>query len=201
MRALDLDVEPISPGGPESQRLNGETPQEYVVRLALGKTRQVAALLAGATVLGADTVVVVDGDILGKPSDACEATGMLRRLRGRAHAVVTGVTAMGGPAGRSHSIAKETRVVMRDYSDEELAAYVESGAALDKAGAYGVQDGPFHPALETHGCYLNVVGLPLCEVVPLLGEFGVQARLRPGWRPPPPCGECPLKPCGESGTP
>ena len=164
-----------------------------------GRSR-VVFQLADATVLGADTVVVVDGEILGKPSDACEATGMLRRLRGRAHSVVTGVTAMGGPAGQSRSIAKETRVVMRDYSDEEMATYVESGAALDKAGAYGVQDGSFHPALETHGCYLNVVGLPLCEVVPLLDGFGVQARLRPGWRPPRACGECPLKPCGESGT-
>ena len=139
-----------------------------------------------------DTVVVMDGEILGKPAGAEDATRMLRQLRGRSHSVVSGVTALDGASGRWLASARESRVTMREYSDQELAAYVASGGPFDKAGAYAVQDVDFHPASHVEGCYLNVVGLPLCEVATLLARLPTQARLRSDWTPPTQCVDCPL---------
>lgn len=131
-------------------------------------------------VLTADTTVLLAGRVLGKPIDTVEATVMLRSLRGRTHTVVTGV-ALGqareeqsnrhAPQIRSASMA--TRVHMRAYSDDEVAAYVASGDPLDKAGAYGVQHAAFQPVESVEGCYLTVVGLPLCAVAALMAEVGL----------------------------
>lgn len=194
MRALDIPIEVVSPGGDEeAPRCVGEDPARFVLRLSLEKARQVAALVGKGVVLGADTTVALDGQTYGKPATSAEAVRMLQILRGRAHTVVTGVTALDAESGRWVSAAKSTRVVMRHYSDEELAAYVASGEPFDKAGAYAVQDARFRPALEVDGCYLNVVGLPMCEVMGLLAALGAQARLTQGWRPPEQCRSCPLE--------
>lgn len=190
-----LSVPDVEEGGP----LPGETPADFVVRLSGEKASSVLGRMGGAggeaartVALGADTVVVLDGKVLGKPSSSSEAIDMLESLRGRTHAVVTGVTAAESWSGRRLSVSKLSHVTMRRYSYDEAAAYVESGEPFDKAGAYAVQDPDFRPAQSVEGCYLNVVGLPLCEVMELMESAAPKARLRPEWRTPPDCRECPL---------
>ncbi|MEX0762990.1 MAG: nucleoside triphosphate pyrophosphatase [Dehalococcoidia bacterium] len=164
----------VSPANVNESAVAAETPEQMAVRLAETKAASVAARRPGDIVLGADTLVVLDGQALGKPSDEAEATDMLRRLRGRSHDVITGIAVAG--ACRPVSMAEVTRVVFRAYSDVEIQEYVSSGRPLDKAGAYGIQDEPFSPAASFTGCYLNVVGLPLCAVTRLLRQAGCTAE-------------------------
>ena len=161
--------------------------------LAERKARAVAARREGGLVLGADTVVAVDGRSLGKPSDASEARAMLRQLRGRSHEVVTGVALADAASGDLSVAWRETTVTMRDYGDGEIDAYVASGEAMDKAGAYGVQDAAFSPASHVRGCYANVIGLPLCAVAGMMAEHGAAVRESARWQPPSastPCAGC-----------
>ena len=192
MEALALTLEQVTPEGEEGPPHDDETPHQFTLRLSLEKARRVVGQAGQVVVLGADTVVVLDGKVLGKPASNAEAARMLQMLRGRVHTVVTGVTALDGRSGRWLSATKSTDVKMRRYSDDELMSYVASGDPLDKAGGYAVQHEGFHPAEDIQGCYLNVVGLPLCEVVDLLDGLAVQARLRPDWQIPERCGPCPL---------
>ena len=158
------EVEETLPGGP--------TP-EAVARLAARKARAVAGRARDAVVLAADTVVVIDGDALGKPAGPEEARGMLRRLRGREHEVITGVAVVDARSGREKSVAVTSRVLMAAYSDATIDAYVASGAPLDKAGAYAIQDLGGGLVERLAGSYTNVVGLPVEETRRLLEEFGV----------------------------
>jgi len=130
---------------------------------------------AGHLVITADTTVLIDGQELGKPRDAAHARELLLTLRGRWHRVVTGVvvSAMIDGQLRLYGASCTTPVLMRDYSEEEIDAYVASGDPLDKAGAYGIQNPQFQPTARIAGCYLNVVGLPLCALVDLLARFNV----------------------------
>ncbi len=156
----------------------GEDPQDYVQRLSRAKARQVAdaaeAGQAGAVVIGADTTVVLDDDILGKPADAAEAAGMLRRLRGRTHRVLTAITVLDTASQSELDDVVTARVPMRDYGDDEIAAYVATGNPLDKAGAYAIQFRDFKPvdAAEFGDCFATVMGLPVCRVLALLLEMG-----------------------------
>ena len=143
--------------------------------LALAKARAAAAGHAAGRFIGADTVVEADGRALGKPADAEEAAETLRLLRGREHRVITALAAVDAATGREEAAHCVSRVTMRDYGDAEIAAYVASGAPFDKAGAYGVQDEAFAPAAEVRGCYLNVVGLPVCALFDLLDRVGARA--------------------------
>ena len=188
--ALDLPFEVRSSDLPEGPSHNGERPDEYVIRLSLEKAREVARSCGDATVLGADTSVVVDGTVLGKPADEGEAVRMLTLLRGREHEVITGVTVLEGPSGRAVSSSRSTHVTMRRYSDREIEEYVLSGEPMDKAGAYAVQDPDFRPASGLEGCYLNAMGLPLCDVLTLLHTLGIPARVRTDWRVPEQCVDC-----------
>jgi len=131
------------------------------------------AARGAGVVLGADTVVVLDGQVLGKPGGAGEAGAMLRRLRGREHEVITGIAAVDAGRGREASRAVVSRVLMADYSDATLDAYVASGAPLDKAGAYAIQDLGGALVARLVGSYTNVVGLPVEETRELLAGFGV----------------------------
>ncbi len=177
VEALDTSVRAISPESEEGPPLPDETPAGFVARLSTEKAEAVAREAGDAIVLGADTAVVLDGAVLGKPVDWNDATRMLRLLRGRMHSVITGLTAIDVRSARRLSTVTSTEVRMRRYSDEEIAAYVESGSPMDKAGAYAIQYKDFSPATETAGCYLNVVGLPLCEVVSTLEKLGASVRL------------------------
>ena len=148
---------------------------ELVEALAVAKARAVAQAQPGfeGLILAADTTVILDGDMLAKPRDPDEAIRMLRRLRGRMHQVATGVALYDCQTGVLDSECVTTNVWMRSYSDEEIAAYVATGDSLDKAGAYAVQHELFHPVEKVEGCYLTVVGLPLCLVTMLLSKHGL----------------------------
>ena len=143
----------------ESHR-DGESARDYVLRLAETKAR--AAAQPSETVLGADTVVVVEGRILGKPADPDEAQAMLRLLSGRTHDVLTGVCVL--HAGECRTFVELTAVTFKSLSDQEVEAYVDSGEPWDKAGAYGIQGAASKFVERIEGCYFNVVGLPIARV-------------------------------------
>jgi septum formation protein len=155
---------------PEDPR-PGEEPVGYVTRLAREKAQAAFARLAeeagdDLVVLGADTTVTVDGEILGKPEDAADAARMLRMLSGRSHRVVTGVAVV---TAQSTEVAAEvTAVRFLTISEAEIEAYVASGEPMDKAGAYGIQGRAARWIPRIEGCYFNVVGLPLALVSTLL---------------------------------
>ncbi len=153
---------------------------EAVARLAARKARAVAARVGDGVVLGADTVVVLEGEALGKPAGPEEARAMLRRLRGREHEVITGLAVIDAARGREASRAVVSRVLMARYSDATVDAYVASGAPLDKAGAYAIQDLGGALVARCTGSYTNVVGLPVEETRELLAGFGVPVSAPPG---------------------
>ena len=140
--------------------------------MALAKARAVAReVTEPAFILGADTEVVLDGHLLGKPGDAADAGRMLKALRGRVHEVITGVALVEAPAGREETAAVTTRVKMAGYSDAEIEAYVAAGEPLDKAGAYAVQGLGARLVAEVDGCFTNVVGLPVTTTRRLLERW------------------------------
>jgi septum formation protein len=158
--------------------LPGEKPLAYVSRLAQNKAQAAVRAYPGAAdfYLAADTTVA-DGDtVLGKPLDAADARRMLRQLRGRRHDGFTAL-AVYSPAGGLWQYENcLSRVSMRAYTDEEIEAYIQSGDPMDKAGAYAIQNGSFHPVTNFSDCYANVMGLPLCHLVRLMRKFGVEPR-------------------------
>ena len=159
----------VAPADLDETPLPGEAPAAYVRRLAEAKAAEVARRRPDAVVVGADTTVVVDGDILGKPADAAEATAMLARLQGRAHDVLTGV-AVAGPAGLDSAVAS-TRVWFGRMSPVEIADYVASGEPMDKAGAYAIQGLASRFIERIEGSQPNVAGLPVALVHTLLGRY------------------------------
>jgi septum formation protein len=146
--------------------LDVEDPAEYVERLAIEKARAVFAMRPGARVLGADTTVTIDGEILGKPIDAADATRMLRLLSGRPHLVHTGVALVSDRGIQSG--VDTTRVWFEVMTDEDISWYVATGEPVDRAGAYAIQGyaARFIPRIE--GSYSNVVGLPVAMVSSIL---------------------------------
>ncbi len=141
--------------------LPGEQPAAYVERLAIQKAQAVLPRSRPEhIIIGSDTTVVLDGEILGKPADEAEARQMLTRLRGRSHQVYTGIAALRVSDQTLLSDVCLTEVPMRAYSDAEIEAYIASGDPLDKAGAYGIQHPEFQPVINMQGCYASVMGLP-----------------------------------------
>jgi septum formation protein len=155
--------------------------------LAERKARAGAAAAPDAAVVGADTLVVLDGRILGKPADAEAAHATLTALRGRTHEVVSGVCVV--LDGREQSEVVTTRVTMREYTDAEIEAYVASGDPLDKSGAYAVQHPTFAPAAQVDGCLCSVVGLPLWTTRALLASVAGMETGEPSF------GRCRFCPC------
>jgi septum formation protein len=148
----------------------GETATDYVRRLALEKAHAVAAREPHAVVLGADTTVVLDGNILGKPASVDEARTMLERLSGRVHQVHTGNAAVWGERTLAH--IETTDVTFGPIETRELEHYLASGDSMDKAGAYGIQGYAARWIPRIDGCYFNVMGLPIAAVVELLQRLG-----------------------------
>ena len=146
----------------------GETPVEYAVRTAREKAESLS-VPPNTVLLGADTVVAIEGEILGKPADDNDARTMLRLLSGKMHEVITGVCLRSSEKSVCFHVA--TAVLFRDLSEEEIAAYVATGDPLDKAGAYAIQNGAAGMVRRIDGSYSNVVGLPLCEVIEALEAF------------------------------
>lgn len=161
------------PADVDERILPGEAPEQYALRVAREKA-DVAARRAGAgIVIAADTIVVLDGAILGKPADAGDAERMLGVLSGRLHHVITGLVVMDAATGRTLSRTADTRVWFRDLSPEEIRSYAASGEPLDKAGAYGIQGKGALLVRKIEGCYFNVVGLPLSLLAEMLADFGI----------------------------
>lgn len=150
---------------------HGDHPAETVCRLSEVKARAVAARHPKAIVVGADTIVALGDEVLGKPADDAEAVAMLRRLRNRPHFVYSAVTLIHPERGQATEWA-ETIVRMRDYTDEELLTYVASGDPMDKAGAYAIQSPSFHPVRHITACYASVMGLPLCHLARAFWRVG-----------------------------
>ncbi len=157
------------------------------LNVAAAKARAIAPSSASEVILAADTLVVANGELLGKPADAERACAMLGQLRGRAHMVVTGV-ALRTAAEQFWGGVVSTLVTMRHYADGEIEEYVERGEPFDKAGGYAVQDTLFRPVEKVDGCYLNVVGMPVCAVATGLTTLGLDVH-RPAIGAPP-CGYC-----------
>ena len=166
----------------EPSRLEEETPTgpadpaAFVEQAALAKAGEVAARVGDGLVLGADTVVVVGSDILGKPASPDEAREMLQRLSGVTHRVYTGlalVEVARGEVLRRRTASEMTCVTFRRLAPEDIAGYVATGEPLDKAGAYGIQGRGAALVERIGGCYFNVVGLPLARLAEMLKEFGV----------------------------
>ena len=160
---IACDVDPVDV---DERRQSGESPETYVERLARAKAAAGAARHPARIVIGADTVVVIDGEILGKPRDPAEASGMLRRLSGRTHEVLTGV-AVAADGGVRASVDR-TIVWFDPLTDAEIAEYVATGEPMDKAGAYAIQGWASRVIPRIEGSYSNVVGLPVPVLIGLL---------------------------------
>ncbi len=168
----------VQPADIDESRFSGEAPGSYVMRVAEAKARAVAALEGPAfptngLILAADTTVADGDDILGKPDGPQDARRMLRQLRGKVHQVYTALVLISLDDGRLLRDLCMTQVPMRDYSNEEIDTYVDSGDPLDKAGAYAIQHPGFHPVDTLMGCYASVMGLPLCHLVRTMRKFNV----------------------------
>ncbi len=171
---LGLRFDIVAPAIDES-RLDDEDLVDYARRLSQQKAAVVARNIdESALIIAADTIVEFRGELLGKPADAAQAWDMLQRLRGRSHSVITAFTverALESPCAITRHA--RTTVTMRDYGDEEIAAYIASRDPFDKAGAYAIQNRAFHPVACIDGSYSNVVGLPLEALSSALGAMGV----------------------------
>jgi len=153
-------------------QMAGEDAREYAMRLAREKAQAVAAHYPQSYVLGADTIVVVQGEVLGKPKDHADAARMLRLLSARSHEVTTAVSLV-APGKRTETRACTTKVYFRELTEDEIQQYVASGEPMDKAGAYAIQGGASRWTDRIEGEWSNVVGLPLSLVTDLLRTNGL----------------------------
>ncbi len=173
---LGIPFEASVPNVVETPQAN-EAPADLVARLSQAKAHAACAeiTISNAIIIACDTIVVLDGELMGKPRDAVEASAMLRRLREQAsHTVYSALTLLQPATGRSLTDVAQTQLTMRSYSDAEIATYVASGDPLDKAGAYAIQHPGFHPVAALQGCYANVIGLPLCHLTRCLRALGTK---------------------------
>jgi septum formation protein len=164
----------VQPADIDEAYLAGETPRIHCERLAREKAQVVAKRHWEALVIGSDTIVVVDGDVLGKPRDESHAAEMLRRLSGRAHVVITAVAVQW--RGAEHSAVEQVGVTFHELSSDDIRAYVATGEPMDKAGAYGIQGYGATIVQRVDGDYFAVMGLPLQRLVRLMGDLGVRYR-------------------------
>jgi len=164
----------VRPADLDESLLPGEEPVPHAERLARSKAEAIAAREPGAVVIGADTIVVLDGEILGKPSTRHEAHVTLRKLSGRTHTVHTAVAVARN--GRTVSGVESVEVTFRPLTDEQIDAYIATGEPMDKAGAYGIQGFGAVIVERVHGDYFAVMGLALGRLVGLLEEVGIIYR-------------------------
>lgn len=175
-----LGLQPaVRPAQVDERPLPGERPADHVARLARSKATAVDRR-PGELVIAADTEVVLDGRVLGKPSDDADAAAMLGSLAGRSHRVLTGVHVVHG--GSEAGAVETTQVWIRDLTDDEIASYIATGEPFDKAGGYGIQGAGGMFVTRIEGSDSNVVGLPLATLVRLAAEVGVTLLPRPTHR-------------------
>lgn len=170
LHELGISFEIYKPDVDESHSEH-EAPEELCLRLSQLKAKAGAEVFHDAVIIAADTIVVVDGEILGKPHDRDDAFNMLRTLQNREHEVLTGISLCMNENIISH--VEHTRVKFRALDDDEIQAYISSGECDDKAGAYAVQGKGSLLVERIDGDYFNVVGLPVCRLGKMLAEFGI----------------------------
>jgi septum formation protein len=162
----------VQPADVDETYTPGEMPDFYAERLARAKAEVVSALNRELVVIGADTIVVADGKVLGKPLDQADATRMLKTLSGRAHVVMTAVAV--AHQATMVSTVEKVSVTFRDLSDEEIASYIATGEPMDKAGAYGIQGYGATIVRRIDGDYFAVMGLSLVRLVDLFAQVGIR---------------------------
>jgi septum formation protein len=167
----------VRPADIDERYLAGEHPREHAERLAREKAATIARAEPDAVVIGSDTIVVVDGDVLGKPADDAEAARMLRRLSGRAHVVVTAVAVAW--RGETHSAVEEVDVEFHPLTAADIDAYIATREPMDKAGAYGIQGYGATIVSRVDGDYFAVMGLPLQRLVRVLRSLGLRYDFGP----------------------
>ena len=175
---LELPFQAVDPQVDETP-LEGESPKNTALRLASAKAQEAARNHPEAVIVAADTLVILGDRILGKPKDRDEAIAILKALRGKKHRVISGVIVLDAATGGKTEEVADTQVWMRDYSEEEMARYIGRGEPFDKAGGYAIQDKEFRPVARVEGCYLNVMGLPLCHLYRALKRIGVNPPATP----------------------
>lgn len=163
-------VHEVRPADIDERYLPGESPRAHAERLAREKAAKIHE--RESVVIGSDTIVVVDGDVLGKPSDDRDAAGMLQRLSGRSHTVITAVAVAW--RGRVESGVEEVGVTFHELSERDIAAYIATREPMDKAGAYGIQGFGATIVARVDGDYFAVMGLPLQRLVRLFAEVGLR---------------------------
>ena len=174
----------VIPAHLDETRKKGEKAGDYVQRLAAAKAKTVAEEAADmppsrdVVIIAADTAVIDEGEILGKPTDEKEARDILLQLRGRKHRVATGIAVHRPGEGGTATELVVTNVTMRDYEESEIDQYIASGDPFDKAGAYAIQHDGFQPVASYEGCFANVMGLPLCHLDLILKEQGIHLEGR-----------------------
>jgi septum formation protein len=169
LRMLGLEIETV-PADVDETWNAGEDPGAHAERLAREKALAIAARHPDAVIIGSDTVVAVDGDVLGKPRDAADAVHMLQRLQGREHEVATGIAVW---RGELHSAVERVRVRFRSYDDTTAHEYAATGEGMDKAGAYGIQGFGATLVERIDGDYFAVMGLPIVRTMQLLKRAGL----------------------------
>jgi septum formation protein len=167
----------VRPADIDERYLPGEEPTAHAERLAREKAATIARIEPDAVVIGSDTIVVVDGDVLGKPADEAEAARMLSRLSGRAHVVITAVAVAW--RGEAHSAVEEVEVEFHPLTAADIAAYVATGEPMDKAGAYGIQGFGATIVARVNGDYFAVMGLPLQRLVRVMRSLGLRYAFGP----------------------
>ncbi len=173
LHALGLDFS-VCAADIDETPLPNELPAALARRLAVAKASAVGAIIeAPALILAADTVVALEGTLLGKPLDAADAHAMLTALRGRDHHVVTAISLLHNGSGEQRTLVNDTLVSMRLYTNQEIDGYIATGDPFDKAGGYAIQHATFRPVVAMNGCFASVMGLPLGDLQTLLAAFGL----------------------------
>jgi septum formation protein len=172
LKQTGLDFDVIPSGVDEEGFFQGETPREHVLRLSEAKALDLGRQYPDHWVIGADTIVYVDGVILGKPKNPEEAMDMLGRLSGKEHRVLTGFSVHHIGKGKKDREAVETSVKVKPLTEAEMRWYVRTGEPFDKAGGYGIQGIGSFMIESIRGSYTNVVGLPVCELIEMLNRLG-----------------------------
>jgi len=178
LHLLGLPFRVTIPPGEETTAPSGDA-RCQASNLARMKALSVAGRNTEDLIVAADTLVVLEGRVLGKPEDVASARHVLQALRGRQHQVITGLAVLPPSTDAPAVQAVETQVWMRRYGDDEIAAYVARGEPFDKAGSYAIQDPLFRPVERIQGCYANVMGLPLCHLFCALKRVGVTVPAAP----------------------
>jgi len=172
LRTLGISFSIIPPDIDET-KLKDETPQEFVARISYEKANKVGQHFPDKWVIAADTIVVLQGKVLGKPKNERDAFNMLRTLRGKWHKVITGYCVLNLLKNVVYRDIVETKVFLRHMTDDEITRYIKTSEPMGKAGSYAVQGKGGYMVKEIKGSYTNVVGLPICEIAEALLSLGV----------------------------